>query len=162
VETESNDNSDIDTGVDPRRERAKARDTLTRLLAMRDHSRLELRQKLSRRYTPETVEHALQEAQDLGLLVPEEELAKRVAEGLKRKGKGRLWIARELKRRGLPNAPPSEAEDFSHMRRTLERKFGNWNQGDRLLRAKVWRFLKGRGFDERGLRALMQPGEDEL
>ena len=55
-----------------------ALDSLTRYLAQRDHSELELRQKLSRRYSRETIEKVLAEALARKWLCEPTELAERV------------------------------------------------------------------------------------
>ena len=89
-------------------------DTL-RLLSQRDHTALELREKLRRKsFSTEAIEWAIGRAKELKLIphdpFSEHELARRWLQIWQRKGKGPLWIRDWLKRKGLPypSSPPSD------------------------------------------------------
>jgi SOS response regulatory protein OraA/RecX len=85
----------------------QALEALTRHLSVRDHSRLELRQKLAAKFSEETIERALENATARGWLASEEEIAARAALTWQSKLKSRADIEAQLKKRGLP-IPPSQ------------------------------------------------------
>lgn len=82
------------------------------LLAIRDHSRLELQEKLLKKgYEPEEVEKALRYVEDHGWLLPPEELSAKTAQVLHDKRKSHHYIVQYLKSKKLPPVekhPPLE------------------------------------------------------
>lgn len=137
-----------------RNELARARDRLTRYLALRDHSLHELRTKLERNFERELVDKVLEEADANGWLTPEEQIAERLAAALGRRNKSHRYIEAQLRKRKLP-VPLAEADDeIERIRHLVERKFGT----DSLSfedKAKAYRFLKYRGFGDRAIRQVL-------
>lgn len=80
----------------------KATDKLMSYLAKRDHSELELREKLSRKFTSEEIDQAITSAKENNWLPSPEELTERVVLRLNEKKKGFLYISQYLKKKGLP------------------------------------------------------------
>ena len=128
-------------------------------LAMREHSRHELKNKLLKKEYVEGV--------DLEKLLDELEASdylsdKRFAESFIRarvsRGQGKLKILNELKQRGVNGAlintsmQKSEVDWFSLASQIRERKFGELIPVEYKQKAKQMRFLSGRGFDSEMIR----------
>jgi regulatory protein len=133
---------------------------------MRDHSRFELKTKLSRRFEDEVVESVLAEASERGWLAPDEEIAARAALAYARKLKSRRYIEAQLRKRGLPLVSLAFEEELgldgeaaageaTRARALAERKFGDLSALDYEGRARVFRFLKYRGFEDRWIRQVL-------
>ena len=123
-----------------------------RLLARREHSRVELRRKLrTRGHAPEAVELALARLGEYGY-----QSDARFAESFVRsrvdRGQGRLKIGAALRERGIGDDIASALLDLgeSEWRRlatsALHKRFGDAAPGGRAEWAKRARFLAGRGF----------------
>ncbi len=137
-----------------------------RLLAGREHSRLELRGKLrSRGGDPEEVERLLCQLEEQGYL-NDERFLEQYVEVRTRKGFGPLRIRAELQERGLDDALISEQlqendpDWLELMRQAARRKFGDISFGDRRQQTKVARFLEYRGFPPSLIRSLLWDGAD--
>jgi SOS response regulatory protein OraA/RecX len=129
----------------------KALDSVARWLAMRDHSVFELKTKLSRQFEDNVISTVLAEAEARGYLLPEEQIAKRLSEALSRRGKSAGYISAELRKRHLPEQEISSEDELEKARQLLVKKFG----AEKLSyedRAKAYRFLKYRGFDDQWIR----------
>ena len=128
-------------------------------LAMREHSRYELKNKLLKKEYVEGV--------DLEKLLDELEASdylsdKRFAESFIRarvsRGQGKLKILNELKQRGVNGAlintsmQKSGVDWFSLASQIRERKFGELMPVEYKQKAKQMRFLSGRGFDSEMIR----------
>lgn len=136
-------------------EYAQALDRMTRYLALRDHSRYELQQKLSRVFSPEIVAKVLDEADGNGWLAPEEVIAERAARALARKHKSQRYIEGALRKRKLPVPPRDDDAELEKIRELVERKFGTATGLSFTDKAKAFRFLKYRGFDDRNIRQVL-------
>jgi regulatory protein len=139
---------------DSKTEYIKALDSLTRYLALRDHSRLELRQKLSRRFSSEMVNKVLAEAEQNGWLLDEAKVAERSVAALRRRQKSQRYIEGKLRQRGLPVPAREVDSELESIRELLVRKFGE----EKLSyedKAKAFRFLKYRGFQDRAIRQVL-------
>lgn len=123
-----------------------------RLLARRDHSRLELRRKLrTRGHQPEAVEQALTRLGEYGY-----QSDARFAESFVRsrvdRGQGRLKIVAALRERGIDDGTASALLDLGEpeWRRlataALRKRFGDAAPAGRAEWVKRARFLAGRGF----------------
>ncbi|WP_420826469.1 regulatory protein RecX [Thiococcus pfennigii] len=128
------------------------RDVALRLLAARDHSRLELRRKLvARGFAPEAVEAALDRLGEEGLLSESRLAEAYVAERLA-KGFGPLRVREELRRKGLADAliDPHLQHDTEQWLERLaavhDKRYGPGRPGDRKEQARRARFLAARGF----------------
>lgn len=136
------------------RRQKSARHKIMDLLARRNHSELELRQKLSRDYTEDDIADAIAFAQESKWMAPPEELSIRVAEELGRKCKGHRYINQFLKAKGLP---PVEKDTVSELRRASEivatkmRKPGPYDHDEQ---KKIHRLLANRGFDDDTIRRV--------
>lgn len=120
-------------------------------LGIRDHSRLELRKKLMRKFTAEEADKALDRAQASGWLPTPETLASRVADQLRRRGKGHLYVLAYLKKKGLPAVARDEDVECQNARNLIVKKFAARSSGER---ARILRFLAGRGFDREVIRKV--------
>lgn len=133
----------------------KALDTLTRLLALRDHSRRELELKLARRFEEAVVMRVLNEAEKHGWLLSEERTAESATRSLQRKHKSARYIQAHLRKRGLPTPTKDLAAELESARALVERRFGD---GRLSLeeKAKAQRFLQYRGFDLQIIRQVLK------
>jgi len=128
-------------------------------LAMREHSRHEIKNKLLKKDFSEDVdlERLLDGLEDSDYLSD-----RRFAESFIRtrvgQGKGKLIILNELKQRGvkpsiISNAIQESGVDWiSLVCRVRERKFGETMPVEYKEKAKQMRFLSGRGFDSEMIR----------
>jgi regulatory protein len=142
-----------DSSGDPYR---KALNSALRILARRDHSSVELAQKLMRRgHAEDVVQQVISECLRLNYLDDRRAL-RQVLDGMKRKGVGTQRIRHELLKRGLAvdggecgpveSLPPEEERSMA--RRVALKKWKILQQepepGRRRLR--LMRFLRSRGF----------------
>ena len=137
-----------------------------RLLAGREHSRQELRNKLhSRGGEPEDTERLLDQLEQQGYLSDERFLEQYVEVRI-RKGFGPLRIRAELQERGLDDGLINEQlrESDSHWSEQMcdvaRRKFGDIASDDRKQQTKIARFLEYRGFPPSLIRSLLWDGTD--
>ncbi len=114
---------------------------LVRLLARRDYSQQELRERLRDSGRDADVEAALEWAASRQLLRPPLELATQVAGALDRKLKGAIYIREYLKRKDLP-CPAFDREEEKRKALALFSR-----RGQRLTKEKFFRFLISRGFE---------------
>ena len=133
---------------DPAAVRAKALE----LLARREHSRLELRQKLIQRgFSTDCIESALDQLAEEHLL-DEARFAELYACGRADKGYGPLRIARELRERGVPEdqvaATLATLEDdwFAKLRDLHRKRFKSHIPADAAGRLQQTRVLRQHGF----------------
>lgn len=132
-------------------------------LAMREHSRLELKNKLLKKEYVEGV--------DVDKLLDELEASdyqsdKRFTESFIRyrvsRGQGKIKIINELKLRGVESAlinismQKSGVDWFVLASQIRERKFGETLPMDYKLKSKQMRFLLGRGFDSEMIRYAVE------
>ena len=129
-----------------------------RLLADREHSRLELRRKLlARGHDPGTVEEALRSLEKQGLL-SDERFTEQYVNVLKRKGYGPLRMRARLRERGINDTiihawVDNRDDEWRHaMIESARRKFGNDQGGDFRQKARIARFLEYRGFPDQMIR----------
>lgn len=142
-----------------------ARDVAMRLLAAREHSRLELERKLrARGFPPEAIDDTLDGLTSEGLLSEARLAEAYVAERI-RKGYGPLRVREELRRKGLAdelidphlNAMNDEWQD--RLAAVHDRRFGAERSTDRKEQARRARFLEARGFPVALVRRFLL-GED--
>ncbi len=104
------------------------------------------------KFAPEEVATALKEAERRGWLLPEHEIAERLALSLARRHKSQMYIDEQLRMRGLP--PVEKRLETESIRRLVERKFGTTAlHGDQ--KQKALRFLANRGFTEDSVRQVL-------
>lgn len=132
-----------------------------RLLAPREHSRLELRRKLLQRdHAPEIVEEALSRLQEQGLLSDERFVEQYIAMRRK-KGYGPVRIRQELRERGINDTMIHEWMDerdgewLVSMKQVVQKKFSVLVDADYKEQARLARFLEYRGFPGEMIRGYL-------
>jgi SOS response regulatory protein OraA/RecX len=140
-------------------EYSRAVDSLSRYLALRDHSRHELQSKLRRRFAPELVEQVIAEAEERNLIAPPEQISERAALAWQRRLKSRRYIEAQLLKRRLPLPPRDDTQELETVRALVERKFGPANDLSYEDKGKVYRYLKFRGFDDRSIGKVLNGQE---
>jgi len=131
------------------------------LLAVREHSRLELSRKLlQRKADPARLEQVLDRLRQDGLQ-SDERFTESLIESRIRKGQGPLRIRRELKERGI-DGPLADRylENYreewpSLLRQTHDARFGPGPAADQKALAKRARFLEYRGFPGEMIRGFL-------
>ncbi|MCW8193247.1 regulatory protein RecX [Proteobacteria bacterium 005FR1] len=129
------------------------------LLARREHSRLELKQKLSRRFSAaELIETVIQNLADEALQ-SDDRFAESFVSVRKGKGQGPIRIATELKMRGVDESIvsrylDSDDQDWAELAKTAcLRKYRAIAEGA-AEKAKQMRFLQYRGFTSEQIRQV--------
>jgi SOS response regulatory protein OraA/RecX len=138
----------------PKTNDTQALELLARYLTLRDHSRQELCEKLIARFGAKLISELMAEADRRGWLLPEDEIAQRAALTWERKLKGRGYIEEQLRKRGLPLPPVNEEAELVRLRDLVLKKFGEPSTLSMEVRAKAFRFLTSRGFEERTIRMV--------
>ncbi len=136
----------------------EAEQAAIRLLAPREHSRLELRRKLLKRdHAAEVVEEVLQRLEAHGLLSDERFVEQYIAMR-KRKGYGPVRICKELRERGINDTLIHEWIDErddewrANMKQVVEKKFSVLVNAEYKEQARLARFLEYRGFPNHMIR----------
>lgn len=119
-------------------------------LARRDHSELELRQKLRLKFSAEDIDRALQTAKERGWMPAPEELSERVARQLGQKGKGLLYIQQYLKKKGLPAVAADEEAECEKCRKLIAPLLAK--EKDFI---KLTRYLQNRGYENHIIRKVL-------
>ncbi|MGQ9424721.1 regulatory protein RecX [Gilvimarinus sp. F26214L] len=129
------------------------------LLARREHSRLELRQKLNRRFdAPELIDTVIQNLADEALQ-SEDRFAEAFVNMRRNRGQGPVRIINELQMRGIPEAiysryvDPGDEDWRERARDICLRKYGSLASKP-AQQAKQMRFLQYRGFTAEQIRSL--------
>lgn len=117
------------------------------MLYRRDHSKLELKNKLTQWYTDEAVEFAIQKAENLNYIKESDFLAKQFGEALHRKEKGIFYINQSLKKKGLPPLAADPERELAKCLELLRKKYGESTPLSAPIRVKAFRYLTSRGFD---------------
>ncbi len=138
-----------------------------RLLAQREHTRLELQQKLSPyEPAPDELNSVLDRLEQAGLINESRVLAsvlyRRSAQ------RGAVRITNELQQKGVSPALIAQAEaelkttEVSRARAVWQKKFGTV-AATAQEHARQWRFMSGRGFDAGVVRQILSahPGGDD-
>lgn len=130
------------------------------LLARRDHSEKELRQKLKERFSEEdgfveAVNEAIEFAKDNRWLGDPSTLSQKMADILHRKNKGIHYINNYLREKGLPDVGVDRELELEKAMSVIKNKYKENFTFDRDERARVGRFLAGRGFDSETVRKVI-------
>lgn len=129
------------------------------ILARRNHSEKELREKMGKFFEPDLIDKVIQEAWERHWLLPPEELAKNAAKSWSRSNKSARYIREQLKKRGLPPVEADEEEELQKMRTLLMKKFRLTDlenlQLDYDERVKAFRYLRYRGFSDGLIRKVI-------
>ncbi len=136
-----------------------ARNVLMELLARRDHSEKELRQKLKlRKFAIEDIEKALVYAYEYNWIGESTKLAETLAKALHRRGKGINSINNSLIKKGLPKVAMNlglEYEKALALVATKRRSKKFADVSDSKIRASLGRFLQSRGFPQQIIRKVL-------
>lgn len=143
------------------RPRKSARDKMMDYLARRNHSELELRQKLSRAYTQNEVENAIAFAYENNWMAPPEEISERLAAELDRKRKGHRFINQVLKSKGLPHVTKNLEEEVRKGRALVTSKLAKEGPFSFEEQKKIHRWLTNRGFDSETIRKVIHSTIDQ-
>ena len=144
---------------DAKKRYLKALNKAADLLARRNHSEKELRDKLIKFFEEDLIDQVVAEAVERRWLLPPEELAESAARSWSRSLKSARYIQEQLKKRGLPHVEWHEEEELEKMRALLKKKF-RFDEDDLLqldyeTRTKAYRFLKYRGFTDGLIRKVI-------
>lgn len=128
-----------------------ARNTMMDLLARRDHSELEIRQKLRERdFSEESINSALQYGKENGWLLDPPLLAEKFSQSLHRKKRGIQKINHILRRKGLPPVRMEEEIELEkaldHLNQKIDLEMASSHEEKQKLKAKAYRLLQNRGF----------------
>lgn len=124
------------------------------LLARRDHSEHELREKLAADFGAADIDDALEHARERRWLPEAGTLAGRLAESLHRQGRGIEFINRKLEEKGLPPVPADDELELEKALRLAETKRPE-GELDRAAREKIGRYLLSRGFEDEIVRKVI-------
>jgi len=140
-------------------DRLRARKRMMDLMAVRDHSELEIRAKLKDKFEPADIDAAVDYGRENGWLPDNETsqraLANKMAEFLHKKLKGIHYINHALEEKGLPPLDPDPERELEKARSLLETKFSDQDLRDRQAQAKAGRFLASRGFSMDVVRSVI-------
>lgn len=137
-----------------------ARNRLMDLLARRNYSELEIKQKLGPYYPELEIQNAIEFARESKWLLPPEELSEQVANSLNRKRKGHRFINQYLRTKGLPPVQRNTDEEvekgvaLAHVK--LARKLALELPLDFDDQRKIQRLLVNRGYDEDTIRLVIR------
>lgn len=129
----------------------EAEQAAMRLLAMREHTQLELRNKLKRSHAAANVERAVSSLAEQGLQ-SDERYTELYVTLRADKGYGPLRIRTELRERGVDEVlidsyvDQNDSSWSSLLKRAAEKKYGGQPPADRKDIARRGRFLSYRGF----------------
>ena len=166
--------SDDAGGRPPKRSRAASspRKIAFDILARREHSVLELREKLlAREFPPDEVEQTIEALLADGLL-NEQRFIDSFLASYTRRGHGPLWLRAELERRGITSAEIAAAlasqeiagqpVDWPAQARAVrEKRFGPAQPADYKDRARQSRFLQYRGFSSEQFRQAFTSDDED-
>ncbi len=132
-----------------------------RLLARREHSEFELRQKLSARgFDTDTIDTTLAECRRQNL-VSDQRFVEAFAHQRRQRGYGPLRIRADLRQRGIGDeladryVAMDSADWLDRLREIRRRKFGDQPPGNYREWTRQARFLQSRGFSVEQIRQVM-------
>lgn len=145
---------------DPVKIRQAAKRKVMDIVARRDHSEKELRQKLRDKFSEEDdsqdiIDEAIEFAKDNRWLGDPVDLAHRLAEMLHRRNKGIYYINKYLKEKGLPAVDVDRQIELEKALAIVKNKFEENHKFSREDKAKVGRLLASRGFDSETVRKVI-------
>ena len=140
---------------------SRAWDRLVRLLARRDYLERELIPRLEAHVPPPLLEDILNEARARGLIPTDDAVAARLCETYEVRLKSARYIADQLSRRGLTPLPRADFDEneLAKARELIMRKFGDPLSLSTDERARAFRFLNYRGFEDRFIRRVFPNAE---
>ena len=146
---------------------AQIKSAAIRLLAMREHSQVELRTKLGRKYASAALINSLLETLAGEGLQSDQRFAEAYLAMRQRQGKGPQLIKMELRQKGISERLIAELFDIevadweACAQNQRIKKFGQALPADPKERARQMRFLQSRGFSTQQIRrAFADPERD--
>lgn len=144
----------------PVKSRQAAKRKVMDLLARRDHSEKELRQKLREKFSDEedlgkVIDEAIDFAKDNNWLGDPTALALQMADILHRKKKGIHYINNYLREKGLPSVESDRDFELEKALSIVKNKYDENYEFSREDKAKVGRLLVSRGFDSETVRKVI-------
>ena len=133
-----------------------------RLLAIREHSRAELRRKLRSRETDEGLLERVLDGLEAQRALSDQRFVEAYIASRKRKGFGPVRIRMELREKGVDSGLASDWLDENNpewdevLKQAARRKFGQTSAADFRELGKRMRFLEYRGFSPERIRLLLQ------
>ncbi|MDZ4677763.1 MAG: regulatory protein RecX [Oligoflexia bacterium] len=128
----------------------KIKESAFRLLARRDHSAFELKQKLKQKFSlaDETFQTLLSYLNNLGYMADENVLSQRWVKQWRAEGRGRQWIQGKLRTKGLPQIDLRDDEnELESAKEFLKKKLSSSIEKlDYKKKAKLARSMISRGF----------------
>ncbi|WP_275096246.1 regulatory protein RecX [Sedimenticola hydrogenitrophicus] len=149
------------------RARAELEQAALRLLAIREHSRVELRRKLQSRCETSALLERVLDGLELQGYLSDARFVEQYVSSRKQKGFGPVRIRQELQERGVastlidPQTDPRDGEWRDQIRACCRRKFGDSPPADFKEQARRARFLEYRGFPSELIRDFLwhDPGD---
>ncbi len=147
-----------------RKNKMAAKRKVMDLVARRDHSEKELRQKLRDKFSndedskeslEELIQEAIDYAKDNRWLGDPQEMAYRLADMLHRRNKGIYYINNYLREKGLPSVDKDQAQELEKALDLVHSKWGENSETSREEKARIGRFLAARGFDSETVRKVI-------
>lgn len=118
------------------------------LLALRGHSRFELKQKLSQKgYEDEEILQALEHVESHGWLLPPEEMAQKTAQNLHEKHKSHSYISQYLSKKQLPSVDRNDEKELEKAQSLVNSRFGELSDLSFDDKKRINQFLAQRGYD---------------
>ncbi len=129
-------------------------------LAMRDHSRSELRMKLTKHdFTPDDIDEALNHVESSGWLLPPQALAEKVADQLHHKNKSHDYIVKYLQQKELPPVPRDSSQEYEKARSLLGERVSPLSKPSTLDKKQIISYLQFRGFDHETIQRVINENE---
>lgn len=145
---------------DPLKTKMAAQRKAMDIIAKRDHSEKELRQKLRRKFSGEEgldslVDDTIEFAKEYNLIGEPDELAGRMADMLHRRNKGIHYINNYLREKGLPTVGTDRDLELEKALHLVKNKYPEDSPLSREEKARLGRFLVARGFDSETVRKVL-------
>jgi SOS response regulatory protein OraA/RecX len=127
---------------------------LVLFLSIRDHTELELRQKLAKDFSSLEIQEAIEFAKEHELMKTPEQLSTQLYHELSRKNKGYLYIIKYLRAKGLPHHSIDREQELEKARKLVLTKLQIEGMPSHEDKIKIYRLLTNRGFDDQTIRTV--------
>ena len=154
------DDLNFDESTDSNWVRQTIKRKMMDLIARREHSETELRQKLSAKFSAEgsfddLIEEVLETAKAQKWIGESSEQAQRVVDQLHSRGKGIEYINAYLQEKGLPTVAADNDLELKKALDLVKNKYSAEHEFSLEQKAKMARFLASRGFDSDTVRKVI-------
>lgn len=142
--------------------KVSAFDKAVELLARRDHSELEIRQKLQQReYSESEIDACCKKLEERRYLLPPSELSEKLLRLQLQRGKGARFIEAYLRKKGLPVVSIEEEVEVAAALDLLQRRAKSLKDPSFKEKQKLFNFLANRGFRFGILNQVLQRASEE-